>query len=315
MGVLHLVEDPFTGATIQADEEPVYVDLQRLAAEAASKGREVQEENQHKDPQDWLLNKKQPTKGKNKAKKEDWVVGKRKGRAKTNSGSALPQRRSERVFIKDSVINYADNPAEEETEKDESPVKENPRVKSPTMTSIPLENLSSSTIAKISEKESEKDTEYELESNPRMTTADEAGKCPTCEKTFNRQNFYFRRHMEKCAGMSSSSGAKTEERRECPVCCKSYIMIGRGQSYYNDHLKACQASALEESQNNKSTGGRYEQGDDNANIEREMMSKKSGGEIIAGETSEEKIKLRRRKQIGENDANKGGISATEVDCK
>merc|ERR1711974_188809 len=276
------------------------------------------------------------TKGKNNAKKEDWVVGKNTRKPKSNSGSALPQRRSERVFIKDSVINYAD-PAEEEKETEEemsheSPPKENLNAKlviSPTLASIPLQNLSLSTIAKISQKESEKETDYGLESDSRRTADEAAGKCPTCEKKFNRQNFYFRRHKERCAlsSSSSSSSGKTDERRECPVCFKSYTMIGRGHSYYKDHLKACRASSSQDAKNTKSTDSKQRKLDDqevkecsdNVNSGREMIDNKSGAEMICndmGQTFEETRKGSSG-QIGERekDATKEGRSAAEVHCE
>ena len=341
--VLHLVEDAGTGAIVQAEAEPVDADLQKLAAEAASKGREVQEENRHKDSEDWVLNlankilgKKELIKGKGKAKKEDWVVGKKTKQLKSNTVSALPQRRSERVFIKDSVINYAE-PAEEEKEKEEersplisqpsheSPLKENPQATVTTMASIPLENLSLSTIAKISQKESEKDTDYGIESDSRM----KAGKCPTCEKTFSRQNFSFRQHKARCAMSSSSRSTKTDERRECPVCCKSYTMIGRGLSYYKDHIKACEGSNSKKARNNIKNNldecEAKENKEDDRN-EREMINDKSGAEMIdptndIGCTFEERRK-RSRRQVGgkENNSTKKGTepeggSTTEINCE
>ena len=307
--VLHLVEDPGTGAIREAEEEPLDADLQRLASEAASKGREVQDENREKGPEGWVPNK--IGKGRNKAKKENWVLRKKTRKDKSNSGHhALPQRRSERVFVKDSVINYADDAVEEEKEESdpnyESPPNKNPEkpkrlVRSPTMSSIPLENLSSSMIAKIGQKESEKVSDCGIES-------DSAAQCPTCDKTFNRQNFYFHRHKAICG--TSSSSAKTDEKRECPVCRKSYTMLGRGQSYFKDHVRACQAT---HSQNRKRSMDELEaeEVNDKDDFEMEMKNNKSGGERVQSSDSfEERKKSRTSKiRLSENSANQGGEKA------
>jgi len=152
--VLHLVEDPGTGAVREADEADVDADLLRLASESGSKGTKAQEEKRKLKQQDKIQKQKTlGTKEKGRTRKEDWVVGRKKSINKKTIGSCLPQRRSERVFIKDSSVNYAEVTEEERKEEENfsSQVSEQKSSETFQNATKPQETSSSSIITKTNE--------------------------------------------------------------------------------------------------------------------------------------------------------------------
>ena len=76
--VLHLVEDPGTGAVREADEADVDADLLRLASEAGSKGAKAQEEESRKIKQQDKVQKQKTLGTKEKGRTNQQLTRERK---------------------------------------------------------------------------------------------------------------------------------------------------------------------------------------------------------------------------------------------
>ena len=223
--VIHLVEHSSGNVTIESEN--------RVDDEVRQLAKHVSEECQKS---------KQVKKG--RAKREDWVVKKKESENKYCS-----QRRSIRVFVKDTSVNYAEPDDDVESFRS-SPTDE--RTTSPTFSSIPFSHLSPSTVAKIQNQNNDTNESFK-------THVEEFKTCPTCCKIFKMHGKgsnggqHFKRHIEKCGQENNSSSKEVSTASEqkahaqsqgpsmktCPVCSKSYRMVGRGRSYYQEHVKTC----------------------------------------------------------------------------
>ena len=198
---------------------------------------------------------KKPT----KIMKEDWVV----------------KRRSERVFIKDSQVNYEEP---QDNDDDEVLSSSRPHAKS-TYLSIPISSLGIQNVKKITEhfdknesndrtiNESENIEEKTEFTKSTITSESVEGKGSRTEQDKKGSSLI---HPNKCSNRSAvieerekkgkdqategkysnnknklnlksdrkavGLGEKLYEKKSCPVCLKSYTMNGRGKSYFKEHL-------------------------------------------------------------------------------